>query len=80
MPKTKVAIAALALLLIAGCAHQTYQPVTPGSGEPSASVADTIHWVGTKRAQTFIVQAVDGTASPTRWTPARRRAAIMARR
>jgi hypothetical protein len=60
MPKTKVAMAALALLLLAGCAHQTYQPVTPGSAEPSASVSDTINWVSSKRAQTFIVQAVDG--------------------
>ena len=60
MPKTKVATAALALLLIAGCAHQAYQPVASDSTEPSASVADTVNWVNTKRAQTFIVQSVDG--------------------
>jgi len=60
MPKTKLAAAALALLLIAGCANQAYQPVVPGSVEPTASVADTVNWVGSNRAQTFIVQSVDG--------------------
>ena len=60
MLKTKTGTATLALLLTAGCAHQAYQPVAAGSTEPSAAVADTITWVNSKRAQTFIVQSVDG--------------------
>lgn len=60
MPMMKLTAAAMALPLIAGCAHQAYQPVAPGSVEPTASVTDTVNWVGGSRAQTFIVQSVDG--------------------
>jgi hypothetical protein len=57
---TKLTTAAFALSLMAGCAHQPYQAVAPGSTEPTASVADTVNWVSGNRAQTFIVQSVDG--------------------
>ncbi len=60
MAKMNLAAPALALLLIAGCANPAYQPVVPGSAEPSALVTDTVNWVSSTRAQTFIVQSVDG--------------------
>jgi hypothetical protein len=60
MTTKKAAVPALALILIAGCANQAYQPLVPGSAEPTASVADTVNWVSSTRAQTFIVQSVDG--------------------
>ncbi len=60
MSTMKLNAAVLMLSLMAGCANQAFQPVAPGSTEPTATVADTVKWVGGSRAQTFIVQSVDG--------------------
>jgi hypothetical protein len=60
MSNKKFAALAFSLMAIQGCANQRYQPVSPDSTEPTASVADTVRWVSGSRAQTFIIQSVDG--------------------
>ena len=60
MSKRKLAAVMWSLLMIAGCANQSYQAMPSGSTEPSALVSDTLNRVSGSRAQVFIVQSVDG--------------------